>query len=450
MTTLIAFLVAIAILIVVHELGHYAVARLVGVKVLRFSVGFGPVIARRVDRHGTEWAVSALPLGGYVKMVDEREGDVAAAELPYAFNRQSVGRRAAIVAAGPLANFMLAIVLYWALFVHGLPAMKPILAEPPVGTPAALAGFTSGERVTAVNGEAVEDWQGMHWRILRHGVGADRLRLDSVDAAGHLHFRELDLTGIGLADAERDPLAAIGLLRLSPEFDPVIGEVAPGGAAARAGLRPGDRILAINATPVRTWKDAVERIRNQPGRPLEFVLENNGTERIARVIPERVRVGDAEIGRIGAAPRIDESLFEPFRTQIRFGGIEAIERAVAKTWELSIFSLDMLGRMLLGEVSLKNLSGPVTIADYAGRSAQAGWIAFVGFLALISVSLGVLNLLPIPLLDGGHLLYYLAEALTGRPVPESAQILGQKIGAVLLAGLMFLALYNDLQRLLGG
>ncbi len=450
MTTLIAFLVAIAILIVVHELGHYGVARLAGVKVLRFSVGFGPVIARRVDRHGTEWVISALPLGGYVKMVDEREGDVAAADLPHAFNRQSVGRRAAIVAAGPLANFMLAIVLYWALFVHGLPGVKPILAEPPAGTPAALAGFTPGERVTAVNGEAVEDWQGMHWRILRHGVGADRLRLDSVDAVGHLHFRELDLSGVRLVDAERDPLAAMGLLRLGPEFDPVIGEVVAGGAAARAGLRAGDRFLALDDHPTRTWREAVEHIRARPDVAIDIRFERDGEERTARVVPDRVRAGTEEIGRIGAAPRIDEARFAPFRTEIRLGGLEAIQRAVAKTWELSIFSLDMLGRMLFGEVSLKNLSGPVPIADYAGRSAQAGWIAFVGFLALISVSLGVLNLLPIPLLDGGHLLYYLAEVLTGRPVSESVQIIGQKIGAALLAGLMFLALYNDLQRLLGG
>lgn len=450
MTTLFAFLIAIALLIVVHELGHYAVARLSGVKVLRFSVGFGPILARRVDRHGTEWALSALPLGGYVKMVDEREGHVAPEDLPHAFNRQNVWRRIAIVAAGPFANFLLAIVLYWALFVHGLPGIKPILATPPAGTPAALAGFSAGERITAINGEAIEDWQSLHWRILRHGVGSDRLRIDSVDSAGQLHFRTLDLTGIRLVDGERDPLAALGLVRMTPEFPPILGEIVAGGAAARAGLRFGDRILAIDGIPIHTWQEAVERIRAQPNRRLEFEFERAGRIERVFITPDAVQANGVTIGRIGAAPHVDEAMFAPLRAEIRLGGIEAIQRAVAKTWELSVFSLDMLGRMLMGQVSLKNLSGPVTIADYAGRSAEAGWIAFIGFLALISVSLGVLNLLPIPLLDGGHLLYYFAELLTGRPVSESVQILGQKIGAVILAGLMFLALYNDLQRLLGG
>ena len=450
MTTLLAFLVTIGILIIIHEYGHYAAARANGVKVLRFSVGFGPVIARRTDRRGTEWALSAFPLGGYVKMLDEREGEVAEADLPQAFNRKSVRQRMVIVAAGPLANFALAILLYWALFVHGVPVLKPVIGEPAAGTPAAMAGFQRGETILAINGEAVEDWQGLHWLVLKHGVGGGRLEVEARDEQDHLSYRSLDLTDIDLADQGEDPLSAVGLGRYLPEFPPVLGQVVADSPAARAGLQPGDQLLAIDGQDTPTWQAAVDLIRARPGQSLQVRLLRDGKEMEASVLSERIDANGTAIGRIGAAPRIDPELMAHLQGEVRFGPLESLKRALYKTWDLSTFSLEMLGRMVIGEASLKHLSGPITIADYAGKSAEAGIGAFVAFLALISVSLGVLNLLPIPLLDGGHLLYYLAEFFTGRPVSEAVQEIGQKIGIALLAALMFFALFNDFYRLFTG
>lgn len=450
MTTLLAFLVAIAILVIVHEYGHYLAARANGVRVLRFSVGFGPVLARRTDRHGTEWAISAFPLGGYVKMLDEREGEVAPAELEQAFNRKSVGRRTLIVAAGPVANFLLAILLYWALFVHGVPVLKPVIDAPPAGSPAALAGFQRGDTVLRIDGHQIEDWQGLSWRLLKHGLDQPRLEIETSDPADRRSLRILDLAGIDLAGEGEDPLGGLGFRPFQPLLVPVVGEVIDGGPAARAGLRPGDRLRAIGAVEIETWQRAVEEIRTRPGQNLRLILERDGAVVELDIVAEAVRHGGERIGRIGAAAHIDPELFASLQTESRYGPLESAGRALAKTWDLSTFSLQMLGRMLIGEASLKNLSGPVSIADYAGRSAEAGLTAFVAFLALVSVSLGVLNLLPIPLLDGGHLLYYLAEFLTGRPVSEAIQAVGQRIGAALLATLMFFALYNDFLRLFSG
>ena len=450
MTTLLAFLVTIAILVVIHEYGHYIVARWCGVKVLRFSVGFGNVIARRQDRQGTEWALSALPLGGYVKMLDEREGPVAESELSQAFNRKPVWQRMAIVVAGPLANLILAVLLYWGLFVHGVTVLKPIVDSPVAGTAAALAGVAGGDTVLSVNGEAIEDWQGLHWEILKQGLRDGKVRLETRSPEGHLAFRELDLTGIDLADAENDALSRIGLKRYLPDFPAVIGQLVPGGRAEQAGLLAGDKVTAIDDRPVARWEDMVAQVRANPERDLAFQVERNGMSSRLTIRPEGAQEGGAAIGRIGAAPHVDDSLLAPLRGEVRFGLSESMQRALYKTWDLSTFSLEMLGRLVIGQASLKNISGPVTIADFAGRSAEAGLTAFVGFLALISVSLAVLNLLPIPLLDGGHLLYYAAEFLTGRPVPDTVQEVGQKIGAALLATLMLLALFNDLQRLFAG
>ncbi len=450
MTTLLSFLLAIAILIVIHEFGHYLVARACGVKVLRFSVGFGNVIARHQDRHGTEWALSAIPLGGYVKMVDEREGDVAEGDLPYAFNRKTVWQRMAIVAAGPLANFLLAIVLYWALFVHGVTALKPIIGAPPQDTPALMAGLADGDEIRSINGEAVSNWQDLHWLVLKHGVGAAPLDLEAVDAAGHLKFIRLQADPAQSEAFEQDPLNLLGVRRFDPVIPAVLGEIMADSPAALAGLQAGDHVIAANQSPIAHWAELVRAIRESPGRALELEVERNGRRLVMAVTPQSVQAGNASMGRIGAGPRVEPGMFEHLQVQTAYGPVEAAGRALTKTWELSVFSLRMLGRMIMGEASLKNLSGPITIADYAGKSAQAGLTAFVAFLALVSVSLGVLNLLPVPLLDGGHLLYYSAELVTGKPVSEGIQVIGQKIGAALLAALMFFALFNDFQRLLTG
>jgi regulator of sigma E protease len=449
MTTLLAFLFTLAVLIVFHELGHYYIARRAGVRVLRFSVGFGKVIARRVDRHGTEWALSAIPLGGYVKMLDEREAPVPADQLDQAFNRKSLGARAAIVAAGPLANFLLAILLFWGLFLTGVPILKPVLGDPPEGTPAAQAGIQAGDRVLSINGETVESWQDVHWLTLRHGIAGAPLRLEIQNARGHLATPTLTLAQRD-EEFERNPLRAYGLVRYLPPLEPVLGDLTATGAASRAGLSSGDRILAIDGVEPERWDDVVKTVRAAPGRPLDITIERDGVRLSMRVTPEVAHERGQEIGRIGAAPYIDPTLLEDLHGVARYGALDSGYRALARTWELSVFSLEMLGRMVLGQASLKNLSGPITIADYAGQSAQIGLAAFVAFLALVSVSLGVINLLPVPLLDGGHLLYYLAEFLTGRPVSERAQIIGQKIGIFLLGLLMFFAIYNDLQRLFVG
>lgn len=453
MTTLLAFLATLAILIVFHEFGHYAIARLAGVKVLRFSVGFGKVIAQGVDRQGTEWALAAIPLGGYVKMLDEREAPVAEALLPQAFNRKSLGARAAIVAAGPIANFLLAIVLFWALFMSGVPTLKPILGEPPSGTAAAQAGIRAGDRVSAIDGEAVESFQDVHWLVLKHGIGGSELDLETIDADGRPTQRRLVLPQQD-ESFEQSPLQVLGLKRYLPPLPPVLGQLTPGGVAERAGLQPGDMIRAIDGQALDEWEAVVERVRESPGRSLRIQVERQGQLREFNVVPEAVESGGKNAGkasgRIGAAPKIDPELFAPYQSEISYGPLQALQRALNRTWELSAFSLQMLGRMLIGEASLKNLSGPITIADYAGQSAESGVASFIAFLALVSISLGVLNLLPVPLLDGGHLLYYFAEFLTGKPVPERIQEIGQRIGIGLLGMLMFFAIFNDLQRLFVG
>ena len=445
--TVVWFLVAISILVVVHEFGHYLAARLAGVKVLRFSLGFGkPLFSRRFGRDRTEWSLAALPFGGYVKMLDEREGAVPPAEAHRSFNRASVWRRIGIVAAGPIANFLLAIVFYWALFLHGMPAMKPRIGEPPAGTPAAQAGLVAGDEIRRVNGTDTPSFQDLRLELLRAGVAGDALMLELDDG----RRVQLDASPMDTENLERDTLRPLGIVRYEPEIEPVIGEVLPGGAAARAGFQTGDRLVAANGQPVANWRDWVKLIRQHPSLPLRIEYERQGQRGELTVVPDTVNESGQRVGKIGAGPRVDESLMAGLMTDVRYGPVEALGRGAQKTWEMSVFTLEMMGRMVLGQVSWKNLSGPLTIADYAGQSATLGWISFVGFLALVSVSLGVLNLLPVPLLDGGHLMYYVAEVLTGRPVSERTMEIGSRIGMVLLLLLMSFALFNDLQRLIGG
>jgi regulator of sigma E protease len=441
------FLVAIAILVVGHEFGHYIAARLAGVKVLRFSLGFGkPLFSRRFGRDQTEWSLAALPFGGYVKMLDEREGVVPAAEAHRSFNRASVWRRIGIVAAGPIANFLLAIVFYWILFLHGIPAMKPLIGEPPAGSPAAHAGLVAGDEIRRVNGAETPSFQDLRLNLLRAGVAGDALTLELADG------RSVQLVAppMDTENLEQDTLRPLGIVRYSPEIDPVIGTVVPGGAAERAGFQTGDRLLAANGESVANWEDWVKLIRQHPSQSLRIEYERQGQPGVLTVVPETVNENGQQIGRIGAGPKVDASLMDSLLTEVRYGPVEALQQGAGKTWDMSLFTLEMMGRMVLGQVSWKNLSGPLTIADYAGQSATLGWVSFVGFLALVSVSLGVLNLLPIPLLDGGHLMYYVAEVLTGRPVSERTMEFGSRVGMTLLLLLMSFALFNDLQRLIGG
>ncbi|MFN3884296.1 MAG: RIP metalloprotease RseP [Rhodocyclaceae bacterium] len=449
--TLGAFLLALGVLIVVHELGHYLAARLCNVKILRFSVGFGrPLWVRRIGRDGTEWQIAAFPLGGYVKMLDEHEGEVPAAELPRAFNRQSLARRAFIVVAGPLANLLLAIALYAFLFAGGVEEPRPVLAAPPEGTLAAEAKIGAGETARSVAGTPVATWSELRWQFLRHVIERDTIVLETQDAQGHINFHRLDLSRLPPAALEGDVLPALGLRLQAPELPAVIGSVQPGSPAARAGLQPGDRIVAIDGEPMAGWQEVAKAIRAAGSKELKIEVQRDAARLTLGVQPEFVEERGKSVARIGIAVRDDPEARRAWMVTVRYGAFESLQRAVGQTWETAALSLRMIGRMIAGEASLRNISGPVTIADYAGQSARLGGEHYLRFLALISISLGVLNLLPIPVLDGGHLMYYLAELIKGRPLSERAMSIGQQIGLAVLALLMGLALYNDIFRLISG
>jgi len=451
MIALLAFVGVIALLVVFHEFGHYWVARRCGVKVLRFSLGFGNVIySKRFAGNDTEWVISAVPLGGYVKMVDEREDKVAPEDLPYAFNRKPVLQRMAIVAAGPLANFLLAIVLYWALFMHGVPGLKPMLGDVPPGTPAATAQMQPGETILSINGEAIPSWQELHWRLLDLALKQDEVRIEAQDASGTSLVHVLDMSGLAAKDMDGDFFEKLGLHLYQPVVLPIIGDVAGSSVAQRAGLQAGDRILRADGVPVKLWMDVVEVMRAHPGQTVQLDIRRGEKTLNIAVVPQAVVESGKTVGKIGAAPQVDKQAWQAMFTEVSYGPLEALIQSLRKTWETSAISLKMMGKMVMGEISMKNLSGPITIADYAGQSAKMGVVAYLGFLALISISLGVLNLLPIPLLDGGHLLYYVAELLKGSPLSEQSWEIGQKIGIALLGTLMVFAIYNDINRFVSG
>ena len=450
MITLLAFVVAIVVLVVFHEYGHYLVARWFGVKVLRFSVGFGKVIWSRVDRQGTEWALSAIPLGGYVKMLDEREGEVAPGDLRRAFNRKPVLQRMAIVAAGPLANLLLAVVLYWMLFMYGVPGIKPVLGEIPAGTPAAVAALQTQSTIVSINGQATQSWQEVRWTLLDLILQQRSATLQLRDRTGVIVERSLDMSGLSAADLDGDFMRKLGLLPYQPPVYPIIGQLTADGAAAQAGIQTGDRVLSVNGERVALWADWVKVVRAHPEQMLQLEIERDGARIVLSITPAAVMDEGERIGRIGAGAQIDQKAFEALLVDVRYPPLQALSEGLSKTLDTAVISLKMMGKMVTGEVSLKNLSGPITIADYAGQSAQMGLGAYVGFLALISISLGILNLLPIPLLDGGHLLYYSVEFFKGSPVSDNLWEAGQKVGIALLVTMMVFALYNDVSRLILG
>ena len=451
MMTVLAFVGAIVLLVVFHEYGHYWVARRCGVKVLRFSLGFGKVIySKRFARGDTEWLVSAIPLGGYVKMLDEREGEVVPEELCYAFNRKPLWQRMAIVVAGPLANFLLAIVLYWALFMHGVPGIKPILGEVSADSPAAIARLQEGETILSINGEPVPSWQELRWSLLNLGLQQQQIKIEGRVAEGSTMTHQLDLSGLQAKDLDGEFLDKLGLHVYQPALLPVIGHLAAGGVAQRADLREGDVLLRANGAALQHWNELVDIVRSHPGQAVNLDIKRGDMSLSVSLTPQPTEESGKTVGKIGAAPKVNEAEWQGLLTEVRYGPFEALTQSLRKTSETSIISLKMLGKMVTGEVSMKNLSGPLTIADYAGQSAHMGIAAYLGFLALISISLGVLNLLPVPLLDGGHLLYYVAELIKGSPVSEQAWEIGQKFGIALLGTLMVFALYNDVNRLIPG
>lgn len=442
------FLLALGILIVVHEFGHYLVARLCGVKVLRFSLGFGkPLWVRRFGTDQTEWALSAFPLGGYVKMLDEREAPVAANEQHRAFNRQTVWRRIAIVVAGPLANFVLAIGLYWGLYSTGVEELRPRLAEPVAESQGAHAGFQAGELVRSIDGRPVETWQDFRWRLLNDALEHRTVTVETINARDEIVFRTLDLAAVDVDQAQNDVAAQVGLQLFRPKLPAVLGQLAPDGAAQAAGLESGDRIVRIGARQIESWSDLVATVRDAAGQRLEVEALRGDRVIVVHLVPKAVEERGQQIGRIGVAMANADAQRDLMFVTVRYGVLDALTKGAAQTWDTAAMSLSVLGRMIVGEVSVKNLSGPVTIADFAGQSARMGWAHYVKFLALISISLGVLNLLPVPVLDGGHLLYYVIEIIKGGPVSERIMEIGQQIGMALLAALMAFAFYNDINRL---
>lgn len=451
-STIVAFLAAIALLVTVHEFGHFIAARLCGVQVLKFSIGFGKAIfSRRMGKGGTEWVISAIPFGGYVKMLDEREGIVAPSETHRAFNRKSVWRRMLIVAAGPAANFLFAILVYWVLFLQGVPEAKPMLDSPIAGSISSSVDVRRGDRVNRVDDQVVETWQDLRWQLVQASVEKRRVRLEIVRQGAGITWLELDLSGANIGDQEKDPVSAIGLRLYRPDLPPVVGGVTDGSVAKLAGLSAGDRIIAVDDVEVRSWTAFVDSIRAKPAQPVVVELDRDGRRLALSLIPESIASpgGKTRTGRIGAfakAPQDADGLI----TVVRRGPIESMLAAIHRTYDTSRFSLKMMGKMLVGEISPKNISGPISIADYAGQSAQMGIAPFMAFLALVSISLGVLNLLPVPLLDGGHLLYYMFELLVGRPLSEGTMEFGQRIGMAFLLLLMAFAFYNDISRLVSG
>ncbi|WP_455210391.1 sigma E protease regulator RseP [Kaarinaea lacus] len=450
LTSAVALIITLGLLIAFHEYGHFWVARRMGVKVLRFSIGFGkPLWSKTAGRDQTEYVVAAIPLGGYVKMLDEREGDVPPEEVHRAFNRQPVKKRIAIVVAGPLFNFIFAIMAYFAMYLIGIPGVKPMVGEVTQASPAAQAGIAKGDEIIQVGGQDTPTWNTVRMALLEQSLDSDRIVLQIKDNSGRIHDAPLDLYGISMEEKQQNLLSRLGMQPFRPAYPAVIGQLTENGAAQRDGLRTGDRILSVNGQEVSLWEDWVDVIRDNPEQSLKVQLERDGVVEVITLTPKREQTEGGEIGRIGAAPQVSEELINQYRAIVSYGPIKALWTAVTETWRMSILTLRMLGKMIVGEVSLENLSGPITIATYAGYTASIGLTTFLSFLAIVSISLGVLNLLPIPILDGGHLLLYVIEGIKGKALSEDIQARMQHIGMVILAMLMMLAFYNDIMRLIG-
>lgn len=445
------FIVAIGVLVTIHEFGHYWVARKCGVKVLRFSIGFGKPLFKwlRKTPEGdeVEYVVAAIPLGGYVKMLDEREGDVADDEKNRAFNNQTLSKRVAIVFAGPAFNFILAILLYWLVFMIGSTVARPLLGQVTANSIAAQADFEIKDEVILVGDVKVNSWDEFRLEILDQGLNGGVLPIGVRSAGGMVYKRNLELGEIRLLEKEGDIFKDIGFTRWQPKLDAKIGGVIEGGAAEVAGLRKGDHVLYVDGVSVPHWGFLVEAIRSKPKKLMSFHILRASEEIEVNILPGARETSDGEQGYIGAYQHISDDVRQQLTTYVEYSVFDAISKAVQKTWDMSTLTLRVLWKMITGEAALSNISGPITIATYAGMTASIGLISFLSFLAVISVSLGVLNLLPVPMLDGGHLLYYFIELIKGSPVSETFELIGQQLGIFVLALLMSVAIFNDISRL---
>jgi regulator of sigma E protease len=443
-----AFLFALGVLITFHEYGHFWVARKFDVKILRFSIGFGrPLWKKNFSRDNTELVVAALPLGGYVKMLDDREGDVSPGESHRAFNHKPVSQRIAIVIAGPLFNFLFAILAYWLMYMIGLTGLKPIVGEVRPDSIADAAGLESGHEIIAIDSRKTATWTMVADSLIDDVIDGGDVEMTIRDTYANEYSLQVDLRGVSIDDlAEQGILERLGVTPEQVQLPAVIGEVQSGLAADKAGLKAGDRIMAVDGRQISDWLGWVTTIQARPGQELSVEVMRGEEYLVLTLRPEHRTTDEGRIiGYIGAASKPPASLF----ARESYALVPAFVKAVERTWDMSWLTLRMLAKMITGEASYRNLSGPISIAQYAGDSAENGLAAFLWFLGIVSVSLGVLNLLPVPLLDGGHLMYYLIEIVKGRPVSEAAQVIGQQIGLTMLLGLMVLVFYNDIMRLIG-
>jgi regulator of sigma E protease len=449
-TIFVAFVFALALLIAIHEYGHFIVARACGIKVLRFSLGFGKVLySYQKDENSTEFVLAAIPLGGYVKMLDEREGDVKDEEKQYAFNLKPVWQRIAVVAAGPIFNFILAIILFWGMFIHGISGISPIVGAVSKGSMAEAANIQVEDTFVSINGKSVQTWANVQMGLLAGSLENDGIVNVTVeDINKNIVHKVLDFSDTPLLKEEGDMLKKMGMQIWIPKMAPVIAGIVDGEAAQAAGLIAGDRLISANNKVMDTWQDWVKIVRANPNKTMDLKVERNGAIIQVELTPKS-KVTDGEtMGYIGAYQEQSKVLFERFWTIESYGIAAALTHALDKTWSMSVVTVKLLGKLVSGDASLKNISGPITIAKFAGQSAETGFDHYLYFMAIISLSLGILNLLPIPVLDGGHLMFYFAEVIKGSPVSEKTQIIGQNIGLAILGTMMAIAFYNDIMRLL--
>lgn len=438
------FVVALSILVCVHEYGHYWMARRLGVKVLRFSLGFGKPWKSFFTKDGVEWAIAPFPFGGYVKMLGEAEGIVAPSERHQAFRSKSVPARLAILFAGPAANLILAVLLHWAIFMIGVQGIKTIIAAPVANSAAAQAGLAEGEQILAVDGRPTAIWTDLRMALIDRVLDGGTMRLDVRAADGALRTTTVDLKAV-----RTDPqflFDDLGLDAFQPPVPTVLGDISPNSAAQNAGLLPGDKVTTIDGEPIKDWPAFVTAIRSRPGAVAHLGVIRAGSPLEVNVVLSSEDDNGRKIGRLGAGPALDGDLWQNLRAERRLGPMDAIPAALSETWRVTQLTLRILYHMVIGEVSVKNISGPIQIAQVAGISAQIGLVPFLSFMAVVSISLGVLNLMPIPVLDGGSMLLFTIEGIKGRPLSERAQIAAQYVGFAFIGMLMVLALYNDIMR----
>ena len=446
---ILAFVVAVGLLVSVHEFGHFWVARRLGVKVLRFSIGFGRALWRRQrSADEPEYVIAAIPLGGYVKMLDEHEGPVAPEEQHRAFNRKPLWVRSAVVVAGPLFNFLFAIAAFWLVLTLGETGIRPLVGGVEAGKAADRAGFRTGDEIVSINGRKTPTWSLALQELATASVGQPELRIEVRDVLGNGATRVMSSAEVGDLAETRDLLGHIGLEPERPAVPPVFGKILDGEPAEIAGLKTGDRIISADGEKIEEWRQWVKYVQARPGTEIDLLVDRAGQSLQIMLTPAALARDDEVIGRIGASNQPVPGLLERYQVNYRMGWGEAVPAAFARTWEYSVLTLKVIWRVLTGQASIQNLSGPITIADAAGKTASIGLVYFIKFLAVVSISLGVINLLPVPVLDGGHLLYFAIEAVKGSPLSEAAMIQGQKIGLVMLLGLMTLAFYVDILRIL--